>query len=83
MPNKVEWFTVLGSFDNSNEAYAEHVEASDAWQAMAKVGKTAPGDLVLIGAIQGKHLLVTPGDDNKVVCYADEMADLLVEEVAE
>lgn len=69
-------YSVIGFWDDTDQAFCDHVQASDQYEAMGKVGtREGVGTLVLIGAIEGEHDLLTAGDDNDSTCYASEMAE--------
>ena len=70
-------WTVVGYYEDTWQAFCTHVEAVDAYAAMGLVGKQseAADSLLLVGAIQGKHDLWTPGEDNGSVASASEMVE--------
>ena len=70
-------WTVIGFWDGEGQAFADHVEATDQFDAMAQIGKQyAYSDLVIVGAVAGAHDLHTPGDDNGKIAAAADLADL-------
>jgi len=70
-----QW-TVLGLYEHDWQSYCEHIEAKDDLQAMAIIGSRNPS-VTIIGAIEGTHILFTPGDDNGLAVMGEDMADLL------
>ena len=68
-------YTVMGIYENTGEAFAEHVSAEDVYGAMREVanGPDCADDLCIIGAIEGHHDLHTPGDDNMASAYATDL----------
>lgn len=71
-------WTVVGYYDGDGNAFAAHAEADDAFEAMAvTASRYEHEDLVIVGAVPGKHQLVTPGDDSGSTAYAVDMAALL------
>jgi hypothetical protein len=68
-------YTVIGVYENTGEAFADHVTAMDAYSAMTQVadGPDCADDLCIIGAVLGHHVLDTPGDDNMATAYAPDL----------
>jgi hypothetical protein len=70
-------WTVIGFYDDNGQAFAEHVEATDQFAAMGRIGKRlADSELVIVGAVAGEHELHPPGDDNDKIATATDLADL-------
>jgi hypothetical protein len=69
-------YTVIGFYEEENQAFAEHVVASNEFRAMTTVGNNhAHTDLVIVGAIAGGHDLFVPDEDNGKIAYAVDLAD--------
>lgn len=69
-------YTVLGLWEDNGQTYSEQVEADDQYQAMGIVG-SSNASLTIIGAIEGHHILLTPGEDNWTAAYGEDMARLI------
>jgi hypothetical protein len=67
-------YTVVGYYADTAESYADYVEAVGPYEAMVEVGKRASVDLVLIGAIFGKVVVVPPDEDTGRTAYAFDLA---------
>lgn len=79
--NKSTW-TVIGMYEDTGQVYSETVMAEDAYRAMAIVSTDIEEDrdtLCVLGAIQGDHYIVTPGEDNGSAAFAIDLIDLTEE----
>lgn len=61
-------WTVVGFYEESMEAYADHIIAEDAYAAMAQ----AKCDIV-VGAIPGEHQMTCPGDESGCIAATEDM----------
>jgi hypothetical protein len=69
-------YTVFGLWEDNGQTYSEHVEADDQYHAMGIVG-SSNASLTIIGAIEGHHRLLTPGEDNWYAAAGEDMAELV------
>ena len=69
-------YTVLGIFEDSGQVLCEHITASEPAEAIRKIATICPHDVQFIGAIEGRHRIVTPCEDSGKTAYA---ADLRVD----
>ncbi len=71
-------YTVLGVYDDSAQCFSHPVEAATPYEAMQKAALEMEGndELCIIGAIEGRHKLVTPGEDNGLCAFACDLIDL-------
>lgn len=69
-------YTVIGIYEDNGQTYVCKVEgAVDAYDAM-RMAATKPDfadDLCIVGAIEGDHVLITPGEDNGFCAYASDL----------
>lgn len=63
-------YTVVGYYENTMQAYCDHIEAADEYAAMAK----AKCDTV-IGAFPGEHQMTCPCDESGGIAAVEDMAD--------
>ena len=65
-------YTVIGYYESTSQAYAEHIEAGDAYEAMhlAASKNEALNDLVLVGAVPGALILTAPCEESGSIAAA-------------
>ena len=70
-------FTVIGLYDSSGQVFADYVEAEDAYAAMRIVATNAltPGDLQILGAVQGGRQLYAACEDSGKAAFAVDLRD--------
>lgn len=70
-------YTVIGYYEDSGQSCAMPAEGADAYQAMQNVAKSVefPDTLCIVGAIEGRHVLITPGRDNGMTAFACDLAE--------
>ena len=71
-------FTVIGIDDEEWTSWSQVVEATDEYDAMRRaaiierLSSEHDEQIVVVGAIRGKHKLLTPSDENdRLVCSDD------------
>jgi len=70
-------FTVIGLYDSSGQIFADYVDADDAHEAMRIVANNAltPGDLQILGAVQGGRHMYAACEDSGKAAYAVDLRD--------
>lgn len=68
-------FTIIGVWDNG-QVWIEPAKGADAYEAMKAATRNLveKDELSIVGAIEGEHTLITPGDDNGMAAYACDLA---------
>jgi uncharacterized membrane protein len=76
MPRTHSW-TVIGYYEDNNEAYSNMVVAENSLMAAAKAANGILHDnLIIVGVIKGHHLLETVSEGGLTV-FAEDLKDLL------
>lgn len=83
MSTSTNW-TVLGMYEDNGIIYAHTVQAASAQDAMSAAAAEAVAEgngdvLVIVGAVPGRNLIFTPGEDNYKAAYAVDLAELAEE----
>jgi hypothetical protein len=71
--DRITW-TVIGFYDNDGQSWAQHVEATDPHEAMRFVSLGQYPELVIVGAVPGKHMIVPPCEDSGKTAFAGDLA---------
>ncbi len=69
-------YTVIGHYETTGQAFAEHVTAPNPYEAMKHVANNplnAPGDLLIVGAIEGKHYLTVACEETGNCAFAIDL----------
>lgn len=70
-------FTVIGHYYDTGECYSDVVSAETAYKAMQLIAANVDDDnLAIIGAIEGAHSLITPGDDNAKSAFVSDIREI-------
>ena len=68
-------WTVVGYFYDNGAAFADWAEAPTAFDAMVRVAQERSSDeLVIVGAIRGRHDMDLPSEDGFSTAFAVDMA---------
>lgn len=70
-------YTIIALDENSGESVRYVIHAATPYEAMALAAARAaePSAFVILGAIEGAHTLIRPGDDNNASVYASDLLD--------
>lgn len=68
-------WTVVGVFEDNGTTYSNWYDADDEHAAMAACAAECSGELLIIGAIEGRHDLMPPCEDSGKSAYAVDLQE--------